>query len=615
MQDRHKEETTTNQRRFRLRAFRDKMGRPVVTTGTCRFVVLASFLLWLLLVCAYYSQYMVSKGVMITLFNHNIFEDNVVVGASNSVDKKPDVDRKIVFNDQSGAIITKDAFDHSGEHGNSKKEIGQEAHDNSRGNNEAQIDVNKVSKLPIKEEEIHADTKLDFESESESDLCLGKYIYVHDIPSKFNQELIQHCDLLSNWTDMCELSSNLGLGPHFPNNERVYSKTGWFATNQFLLEVIFHNRLKQYNCLTNDSSQASAIFVPYYAGLDVSRYLWGSGYRMRDSGALELVKWLREKPEWKRMWGRDHFMVAGRITWDFRRFTDEDSNWGNKLMLLPESRNMTMLTIESSPWSSNDFAIPYPTYFHPSMDTEVYHWQNRMRRQRRRILFSFAGGPRPNLKNSIRNDIIDQCKAARRKCKLLECSTGPGKCHKPIYVMKMFQGSVFCLQPPGDSLTRRSIFDSILAGCIPVFFHPGSAYVQYVWHLPKDYTKYSVLISAFDIKNKTVSIESVLSRISGREIVKMREEVIRLIPRVVYADPSNKLKTHDDAFDISVKGVLERVDTIRKDMREGKTTSFDFAEKVSWKFNLFGIKEEHVWDPFFEEQDEKAAKQRKYGKT
>jgi hypothetical protein len=34
----------------------------------------------------------------------------------------------------------------------------------------------------------------------------------------------------------------------------------------------------------------------------------------------------------------------------------------------------------------------------------------------------------------------------------------------------------------------------MLAGSIPVFFHPGSAYVQYIWHLPKNYTRYSVFI-------------------------------------------------------------------------------------------------------------------------
>lgn len=607
-----------------MRAFRDDMGRPFMTIAACRnqsWFVCASFLLWFLLLCVYHSQFMVGKNLIALLGNHNPDIAVNVAKDSGSVDsvslpkeitessstklKDEGYHINVVFNDQSGDfnLRTKDVFgiqEHSienfGQHSVSKKELEPHDHNDQARDlieNEAQSDKNLV-------EAVDPEKYIDQRIESNSDSCLGKYIYIHDIPSKFYKDLLQKCGSLSNWTNMCDFASNTGLGPHLPNFERVYSNTGWFSTNQFLLEVIFHNRMKQYNCLTKDSSQASAIFVPYYAGLDVARYLWGSNMSMRDSGSLEIVKWLREKPEWNKMWGRDHFMVAGRITWDFRRWTDTDSEWGNKLMLLPESKNMTMLTIESSPWNSNDFAIPYPTYFHPSKDNEVFQWQNRMRRQRRRILFSFAGGPRPNLPSSIRNEIIDQCRAARRKCKLLECTSGPDKCHKPVFVMKMFQGSVFCLQPPGDSLTRRSIFDSILAGCIPVFFHPGSAYVQYLWHLPRDYTKYSVFIPAFDIKNGRVSIESILQRIPRQKVVEMREGVIKLIPKVIYADPSSRLETLEDAFDIVVNGVLERVDTIRRDMREGKNTSFDYAEKVSWKYNLFGTVEEHEWDPFFE---------------
>ncbi|KAM1695256.1 hypothetical protein ACFXTI_029298 [Malus domestica] len=604
------------------------MGRPFVTFAACRnqyWFVCASLLIWFLLLCVYHSQFMVGKSLIALLGNHNIDISVTVANESEnsgdsvslpeetnesrSTKSRDEGHMNIVFNDRSGGVFnlrTKDVFGIE-EHGIekfghlSKKE--SKPHDrndqvNDPRENKAESENGDEDAKP----EEHLDKRDESDSESVSESCTGKYIYVHDIPSKFNKDLLKKCGSLSNWTDMCELASNFGLGPRLSNLEKVYSNTGWFATNQFLLEVIFHSRMKQYNCLTKNSSLASAIFVPYYAGLDVARYLWGSSISTRDSGSLEIAKWLREKPEWKKMWGRDHFMVAGRITWDFRRWTDKDSEWGTKLMLLPESKNMTMLAIESSPWNSNDFAIPYPTYFHPSKDNEVFQWQNRMRRQKRRILFSFAGGPRPNLQNSIRNEIIDQCRAARRKCKLLECTTGPDKCHKPVFVMKMFQGSVFCLQPPGDSLTRRSIFDSILAGCIPVFFHPGSAYVQYVWHLPKDYTKYSVLIPAFDIKNGKVSIERTLQKIPRQKVYEMREEVVKLIPRVIYADPGSRLETLDDAFDIAVKGVLERVETIRKDMREGKNTSFDYAEKVSWKYNMFGTVEEHEWDPFFERQ-------------
>ena len=297
--------------------------------------------------------------------------------------------------------------------------------------------------------------------------------------------------------------------------------------------------------------------------------------------------------------GRDHFLVAGRMTWDFRRGVDNDGAWGNKLMLLPEFKNASILTIESSPWNKNDFAIPYPTIFHPSDDDSITTWQNRMRRQRRRILFTFAGAPRPRHDESnIRGEIIDQCNAARR-CRFLECRNEDNKCKKPLHVMKTFQSSVFCLQPPGDSYTRRSTFDSILAGCIPVFFTPGSAYVQYIWHLPRDFTKYSVLISGFDVKYKRVSIEEFLNRIPKRKIIEMREEVLRLIPKVTYAHPRSDLSGTEDAFDLAIKGVITRVETLRREIREGKDSSLELDEENSWKYFLFGTQEPHIWDIFF----------------
>ncbi|KAF8102740.1 hypothetical protein N665_0196s0033 [Sinapis alba] len=433
-----------------------------------------------------------------------------------------------------------------------------------------------------------------------NDPCQGKYVYMHDVPSLFNEELLKNCWTLSRWTDMCELTSNFGLGPRLPNMEGV---SGWFATNQFTLEVIFHNRMKQYKCLTKDSSLASAVYVPYYPGLDLMRFLWGPFPFMRDAAALDLMKWLRERPEWKRMDGRDHFMVAGRTTWDFMRTPENESDWGNRLMILPEIRNMTMLLIESSPWNYHGFAVPYPTYFHPSTNAEILQWQNRMRRIKRRYLFSFVGAPRPNLGDSIRTEIMDQCKASRRKCKLLECVSGSQKCYKPDQIMKFFLSSTFCLQPPGDSYTRRSTFDSILAGCIPVFFHPGSAYAQYIWHLPKDIGKYSVFIPEKNVKEGKASIEKVLSRIPRAKVVAMREEVIRLIPRLMYFNPSGKrgdVGRFEDAFDVAVDGVLQRVEGLRKRVEEGNEEVFEFPEQYSWKYNVFGNVEKHEWDSYFD---------------
>ncbi|KAJ6798511.1 xyloglucan galactosyltransferase KATAMARI1-like protein [Iris pallida] len=427
-----------------------------------------------------------------------------------------------------------------------------------------------------------------------TDQCEGRYIYVHDLPARFNADMIHNCRNLSPWTDMCRFTSNAGLGPKLDDSEGVFSETGWYATNQFALDYIFHQRIQRYECLTGDSSLASAVFVPFYAGFDIGKHLWGYNTSVRDSAGLELVKWLTERPEWARMGGRDHFMVAGRITWDFRRLT-EDGDWGSKLLLLPEVKNMTVLVIESSPWHGNDFGVPYPTYFHPSSASEIVSWQERMRKLKRPWLSSFAGAPRPNQTESIRGQLMEQCRPSE-KCKLLECDFGASKCHSPSSVVHMFQESVFCLQPQGDSYTRRSTFDSMLAGCIPVFFHPGSAYVQYLWHLPKNYTKYSVFISEDDVREGTAKVGEVLKRFSEEEVRRMREEVIGMIPSLVYRDPrESRMEGVKDAFDVAVEGVFERVERLRR----GVPLEEMEEESSSWKYGLFGRGGEHEWDHFF----------------
>lgn len=420
--------------------------------------------------------------------------------------------------------------------------------------------------------------------EEERDTCAGRYVYMHNLPSIFNDDIIKNCRTLIKWFNMCPFMVNSGLGPQVSESDNttarvLTAKTGsWYSTNQFLLAVIFRERMKHYECLTNDSSLASAIYVPYYAGFDVGRYLWGYNTTVRDELGTKLARWLRERPEWKKMYGRDHFFVTGRIAWDFRRVFDKDSDWGSKLMRLPEFANMTMLAIETTAWT-NEIAVPYPTYFHPKSLTEIQRWQRKVKSVKRRYLFSFVGGSRPKLDGSIRGEIIKQCLASHGKCKFLNCKVSSKECDNPVKIMEVFQDSVFCLQPSGDSFTRRSIFDSILAGCIPVFFHPGSGYNQYIWYFPKDYTKYSVYIPEKEMKNGTVSLKKLLGRIDKERISRMRNEVAKIIPKIIYTKPAlvgpEKV---EDAFEIAVDRVLERVAMVKRMMDEGKDLESEYSQ-------------------------------------
>ncbi|KAL8158318.1 hypothetical protein AgCh_002860 [Apium graveolens] len=403
------------------------------------------------------------------------------------------------------------------------------------------------------------------------DSCHGRYIYVHDLPSKFNVDIIKNCSALLRWSKNCDFLSNSGLGLEIEDSGETLQKRSWYATYQFMLEVIFHNRMKRYKCLTNDSTLASAIFVPFYPGLDVQRYLKDDPALRRDSNSIEVMKWLTAKGEWKKLQGRDHFFVAGRTTWDFRRSGDSQSGWGSILYELSETKNQTILGIESNRWSKNEFAIPYPTYFHPRHDSEIFQWQSKIKKIKRPYLYSFVGGLRPDSENSLRSMIINQCLISGRSCKFFDCQIS--NCKKPVNVMNMLQRSNFCLQPSGDTSTRRSTFDSMLAGCIPVFFDPKTAYIQYKWHLPKNYSRYSVYIPEKKLREGTVRIEMVLKNISNDQVSSMREEVIGLIPRIIYADPGSSLDTLEDAFDVAVRGVIQRVDRIKKKEEHGRKPS------------------------------------------
>lgn len=392
---------------------------------------------------------------------------------------------------------------------------------------------------------------------------------MYELPEKFNTDVLKLCEFgLAKWLNICPRVANGGFGQ--PYNSSLGD--GWFDTDFYMLEIIFHARMKQYRCLTPDPTQSDAVFVPYYAGLDALRYLYSGKEREREletPHGVGLMSWLRRRREWRRRDGRDHFMVMGRTAWDFV----DNPGWGTGMLELPGVTNMTVLMIEQRPWQRTEQAVPYPTSFHPSPGREIEEWTSRVRASTRTRLFAFAGSVRPYVNDGgFRSLLMRLCARSLRSCRLLDCAAA--RCnHEAEPVMRAFMESVFCLQPRGDTPTRRSTFDAIIAGCIPVFFHRDSAYTQYMWHLPTGGEEngggYSVYIPEDDVVADASVVERVLRGLSLERVRQMQENVVSLIPRVIYMRKSSTgnseaAESVRDAFDISVERVIRRISEQQK---------------------------------------------------
>eukprot|EP00850_Spirogloea_muscicola_P003913 SM000016S01901 [mRNA] locus=s16:462735:464489:- [translate_table: standard] len=433
------------------------------------------------------------------------------------------------------------------------------------------------------------------------DLCAGRRVYMYDLPPRFNTDLLAGCADIFPWTSACEHFENEGLGAitaldsevnwaantaplaamlHGQQQVRAWTthpgaaaalaarskqvlvpRGAWYKTHQYSLDIIFHAIMRQHACLTTDADAADAFYVPFYAGWDVLRWnLRRSPAAVKDALGQELLAWLAYQPPFARRGGADHFVVLGKIADDFRRQPDmPDGTWGSNLLFAAAMAPVARLTLEAWPDEQGDHSVPHPVYFHPASERDLRLWQRRVLSAHRTTLVSFAGLPRPEDATSIRSILMEQCSSAGAPaCMLLECH-GTACLGPEATVGDLFLHSSFCLQPRGDSPTRRSVFDALLAGCIPVLFHPRTAY-DHRWHLPADNATWSVFFSEWVVADHAVNVIASLAAVPEQRVHAMRRAIVRdILPGLLYFKPGARHPSVRDAFDISLDHLLDDI--------------------------------------------------------
>eukprot|EP00850_Spirogloea_muscicola_P003569 SM000014S00357 [mRNA] locus=s14:897377:899079:+ [translate_table: standard] len=385
---------------------------------------------------------------------------------------------------------------------------------------------------------------------------------MYDLPPRFNTDLLAGCADIFPWTSACEHFENEGLGAVTALDSEVLVPRGtWYKTHQYSLDIIFHAIMRRHACLTTNAGAADAFYVPFYAGWDVLRWnLRQSPAAAKDALGQELLAWLADQPPFSRRGGADHFVVLGKIADDFRRQPDmPDGTWGSNLLFAAAMAPVARLTLEAWPDEQGDHSVPHPVNFHPASERDLRLWQRRVLSAQRTTLVSFAGLPRPEDATSIRSILMEQCSAAGAPaCMMLQCH-GTACLGPEATVGDLFLHSSFCLQPRGDSPTRRSVFDALLAGCIPVLFHPRTAY-DHRWHLPADNATWSIFFPEWVVADHAVNIVTSLAAVPEKRVHAMRRAIVLdILPGLLYFKPGARHPSVRDAFDISLDHLLEEI--------------------------------------------------------
>lgn len=341
-------------------------------------------------------------------------------------------------------------------------------------------------------------------------------------------------------------------------------------THMFALEVIIHYKLLHSRYRTLDPSKADIFYIPFYSGL-----MCQCDSQTTPDLVQKLFSHLHTHPYFQN--GKPHFSTLGKIE-------REQASALCPILRHQESSNITFIGIEkeSNPsWSNNPYTFgksilvaPYPAYNHfidTMQESKLSEYDRRLQNlnesqfrlqvpsldERNVLLFLGCGTRRSNYFRARimdqfpiqTDDDYDEYINANKVTKVDQIMLKTNECalkHRYTTIPWMMK-SIFCLQPPGDSPTRKSFYDSILSGCIPVTFK-----LMFPTKLPfSDKLNYDDFTYTIDEKlisryNKTV-IE-IVNSIPKEKVNFLHNNILKVAKWFQYSMPDGGPQQDDDAM-------------------------------------------------------------------
>eukprot|EP00963_Diacronema_lutheri_P000024 scaffold1_cov375-Pavlova_lutheri.AAC.24 len=211
------------------------------------------------------------------------------------------------------------------------------------------------------------------------------------------------------------------------------------------------------------------------------------------------------------------------------------------------------------------FSVPYPAS--GILGSKEGHTPWKEVASERPYLALFGGGLHGDYGLALRQKIVHECrKVGKNDCLLISTKVHKSTC-------KLFgakKKAKFCLEPGGDTPVRKSMYDSISLGCIPVIFSPY-VQLQSPWHWGHFYQQASVYINGTAFLENHIDLFYTLKQIAQNgELLEMQQTVAEHGHEVQYSQVDHP----GDGFERLLVGAhrvsqqLQQRDMLKNDVYE-----------------------------------------------
>ncbi|KAL4225989.1 hypothetical protein ACF0H5_013976 [Mactra antiquata] len=401
--------------------------------------------------------------------------------------------------------------------------------------------------------------------------------YIYDLPSKFNTDIQRfltdeprHSSCYN--LDYCGMGEELFQIDNHGNQANItnHSVLSVRNTQQFALETLIHYKLLHSPYRTLDPKQADMFYIPAYTGLYCLTFKKDS-----PTFAKSLFEYLETHEAENFNSGKPHFSTLSKIQ------REQGSDMCPTLKH-PATNRVIYFGIEkeSNPnwektrniYGTKIIVAPYPAYIHfensntdmtlhetyrglKNLSMSEFHLSVPNLSERNVTLFLAAGTRRSNtfraqlldqfsVQTSLHPDQFYMTNTSSNVDQIMLITRECSQDHRMTTIPWMLN-SIFCLQPPGDSPTRKSTYDSILSGCIPVFFSERDP-VRYPFQKYLNYDTFSYTIDTKLLHDKNVY--TILKEIPERKVKELHANLLKVAKWFQYSVPDGDIQWSDDAM-------------------------------------------------------------------